>query len=450
MALSNYPNGFNTGVLIRELQVTNSDPRKNLYVGNNATPLQGEKGASDTLNGGTFLRPFSTLDYAVGQAKSGDTIWVRPGHTTTVIAAGGLDLDVAGITIAFLGNGATRGIITFTTDVGADMDVDAANITLIAPRFVAGIDALTGPIDVNAANFKMFNAEFYDGTSINTTDAIVTASGATGLVIDGYRFIDGDAGGTQKESHIQLNGCDNIILRNIDIRGDFDVGCIENVTDEVLNARFENWKLENTKSGGDPALFLDANATGFCKNVALHVAAGTTYANSFAKMSWDYASQGFSGVSAPAGDALGTAPATETIAVSVDEVTQDILDIAGGPILITNIVGIVDVPIGANATTAKLIIDRDDGAADTDLTTAVNIEGDVLGTVYIFTDVAVPVLTPLVPGAVGSNTLMSPWFVPEGMLEQTMSDDPGGAAGDHITWYITYRPLVTGVTVTAQ
>jgi len=42
------------------------------------------------------------------------------------------------------------------------------------------------------------------------------------------------------------------------------------------------------------------------------------------------------------------------------------------------------------------------------------------------------------------------WFCPPGMIEQTMSADPGGAAGDHLTWYLTYEPLVTGVTVTAQ
>ncbi len=139
-----------------------------------------------------------------------------------------------------------------------------------------------------------------------------------------------------------------------------------------------------------------------------------------------------------------------TIAVGADEVTQDLLDVQGGPILIKSITGIVTVEVGGNATTCKLVIDRDDAAADTEFTTAVAIQGDVLGTVYVFSNANPAVLTPLTPGASGSSNAMTPWFCPEGMLEQTMSADPGGAAGDHIIWYITYQPLESDVVVVAQ
>ncbi len=139
-----------------------------------------------------------------------------------------------------------------------------------------------------------------------------------------------------------------------------------------------------------------------------------------------------------------------TTVVAADEVTADLMDVQGGPILITSIVGYVTAEIGGNATTCQLIVDRDDGTTDTEFTTAVNIEGDAVGTVYVFSNANPAVLTPLTPGATGLSTLMTPWFCPEGMLEQKMSADPGGAASDHITWYITWRPLAAGVTCVGQ
>lgn len=298
--MSNYPNGFNYGVSIRNMPVLTTFGGDVYWVDSNA----GSNG-----NKGTFDQPFSTLDYAVGRctANNGDIIFLKPGHVETVIAAGGLDLDVAGITVIFLGEGTDKAYVTFTTAVTADMDVDAANVTLVNPKFVAGKDSLTGPVDVNSTDFTIINGEWHDATDIETTDCVVATAGATRLCIDGWKFFCGTETAGQKQSNIQINGCDNIILRNIDIRGDFAVGCIENVTDEVLNARFENLNLENLNADPQPAIYLDANATGMCRNVKLRVASGTTYANSYAKLAWDNQSEGFSGTSAPAGDALGTA-----------------------------------------------------------------------------------------------------------------------------------------------
>jgi len=302
---SNYPHGFAHGVAIRNVPIA-------LPFDGNSNIFWVDSGRGSDGNQGTFKQPFATLDYAVGRctASNGDIIYCAPGHVETVIAAAGLALDVAGVTIIFLGEGTNRAYITFTTAVTADMDVDAANVTMVNPRFIAGIDSLTGPIDVNAADFTIINGEWVDATDVETTDCIIATAGATRMVIDGWKWECGTETADQKQSHIQINGCDSIVLKNIDIRGDFFVGCIENVTDQVLNARFENLNLENLNATPKPALFLNANATGTCKNVKLHVASATTYASSYAKMAWDNQCEGFSGVVSPAGDYLGTAPAT--------------------------------------------------------------------------------------------------------------------------------------------
>jgi len=310
--MSMYPNGFNYGVSVRGVPILNTYGGMVYWV---------DSVAGSDGNKGTFDQPFASIDYAVGRctANNGDIIIAKPGHIETVTAAGGLDLDVADITIIFQGQGTNQAYVTFTTDADADMDVDAANITLINPKFVAGIDSLTGPIDVNSTDFTIINGEWHDATDVETEDCIIATAGATRLCIDGWKFYHGTETDTQKDSHIQLNGCDDIVLRNIDIEGNFNVGNIENVTDEVLNARFENMTLKNFNTTPKPAIFLDAAATGICRNVKLHIYSGTTFCSSYGAMAWDDQCEGFSGASAPAGQQLGTSPAA-----GVEEVLSNI------------------------------------------------------------------------------------------------------------------------------
>jgi len=282
MTISRYPKGFAGGVTVREIPfVTTQNAFGNVF------HVDSVKGADQ--GSGAFNKPFATIDYAVGRctADQGDLIIIAAGHTESLIAAAGLALDVAGITLVFMGDGANKATIDFGTDVGASLDVTADNVTLVAPRFSASIDALTGPISLGAANFKILQAEYCDGTSIDTTDCIITDANCTGLKIHGWKYTPGDEGGTQKQSNIQLNGVDNAELIDIDITGDFATGNIENVTDEVLNIRLENIKINNTNSGPIPGIVLDAAASGWAKNVDVRVASGTTYISSAADLNWD-------------------------------------------------------------------------------------------------------------------------------------------------------------------
>lgn len=178
--------------------------------------------------------PFATLDYAVGRctASKGDTIYAMPGHVETVTAAAGLALDVAGIRIIGLGKGSNRCKINFTTVVGADMNVDAANITMKNILFTGGIDALTGPIDVNAADFSLIDCEYRDVTG-QATDVIVSDENADRLLIDGYFHNGAAAAGAN--SAIVLNGSDNPVIKNFKIIGNFAVGAIDCRTAAVVD-----------------------------------------------------------------------------------------------------------------------------------------------------------------------------------------------------------------------
>ena len=254
MPISNYPNGFNFGVSIRGL------PLLNTYAGN---VFWVDSGAGSDQNKGTFARPFKTMDYAVGRctANNGDMVMVKPGHTETVTAAAGLDLDVAGITFVGFGNGSDRPTIDFTTAVGADMDVDAANITMVNFLFTGGIDALTGPIDVNAADFSMLGCETRDVTG-QATDFIVTDANADRMLLDGWVHRGASAAGA--DTAITIVGGDDITIRNFWIDGNFAVACIENVTTAGVNLSVygDSQSYARTRNAADVIFTAVATTTG--------------------------------------------------------------------------------------------------------------------------------------------------------------------------------------------
>jgi hypothetical protein len=250
-SVSQFPGGFAHGITIKGVPLALTHPGRVFWVGNSATLLEGEKTASNG-NKGTFLAPFSTIDFAVGQcaANRGDVIFVRPGHTETVTAAAGLDLDVAGIALIGLGSGSNRPTINFTTATSADMDVDAANITMVNFLFTGGIDALAGPIDVNAADFKLIDCEYRDVTG-QATDVILADANADRLLIDGY-FHNGAAaaGGA---SAIALTGMDNPVIRNFKLIGNFSVGAIDIRTTAAVDIEIYDGYIW-TKNSADIAI----------------------------------------------------------------------------------------------------------------------------------------------------------------------------------------------------
>jgi hypothetical protein len=230
MGLSHFPNGLSSfGV-----PVLGAGPL--LITGNVYFVDSGHTNAEDSIAAGTHDKPFASMDYANGRctANNGDVVVVMPGHTETVIAAAGLDLDTAGVTWVGIGNGSNRPTVNFTTAVGADMDIDAANVTMVNFLFTGGIDALTGPIDINAADCTLLNCETRDVTG-QATDFIVTAAGADRLWIEDWVHRGAAAAGADTAISI-VGGADiTIIPRFID--GNFAVAAIENVTTAATNLR---------------------------------------------------------------------------------------------------------------------------------------------------------------------------------------------------------------------
>lgn len=143
--------------------------------------------------------PFLTLDYAVGQctANAGDVIYCMPGHAETISAAGGLDLDVAGITIIGLGNGNLIPTITMDTTANVDVDVDAQHITVRHMKFVAGFADIVAAIDVNACYFTLEDCWLTgDGAGLNALIWVIDANNVDWMTIRNNFFYDPDASNT--------------------------------------------------------------------------------------------------------------------------------------------------------------------------------------------------------------------------------------------------------------
>lgn len=264
MPITHFPNGLSSfGV-----PVLGAGPF--VITGNVYFVDSGHSAAEDSTAGGTYDKPFATMDYANGRctANNGDVVFVQAGHTETVTAAAGLDLDVAGVTWVGLGYGSSRPTINFTTAVGADMDVDAANVTMCNFLFTGGIDALTGPIDINAADCRLINIETRDVTG-QATDFIVTDANADRLLIDGWIHRGAAAAGA--DTAITLVGGDDVSIQNFKIYGNFAVAGIENVTtagvrhDIGASSSRRNWIW--TANAADVAVTMAATTTGWIDNI---------------------------------------------------------------------------------------------------------------------------------------------------------------------------------------
>ena len=256
----------------------NIDPGANIQLskiaGLGLGPITGETFyvAKDGIQARTWLdgrvpgdHLFLTIDAAINKcvAERGDVIIVAPGHTEDVVAAAGIDVDVANVSIIGLGNGDDRPTINFTTATTADIDIDAANILIENIYFdLTGIDKLAAAIDVNAANFTLKNCEILmadsDGQAVN---AITTAAAAHNLKILNCKILAPNAGA---DDGINITGAINgAEIKNCFIAGYFAVAPIHNPTGNIAtNLLIQDCVLKNDNTG-EFALELVSACTGF-------------------------------------------------------------------------------------------------------------------------------------------------------------------------------------------
>lgn len=461
-------------------------------------------------------------------ANVGDIVNVAQWHNEAVIAADGIDIDTAGITIRGYGDGPSMPTIDYDHADG-EFVIGAANVTIINLRFNASVTIVTHAIDIeNAGDYATIAyCEFPDGELPGTdefVDTIQVGTTATNPSIIGCEYF---STGTGTNNFVDLSAATiakATIIGNT-IYGAFAEAGIWAGAAVPTNVTCKYNTVTNTTSG-QLGIEFAGNATGVLSgNMVSTDAIGTSYDVGFLEELevnlWDdYGSRDTSPVpwttnetgvdrwgaselaqiEAEATDALEADHLDHLFAVSVaDEIVDDsfaadittiasdwsdfdattdsleaiangvngttliagrtytvinetvdlgdadLFAVAGGPILITSLTGLVTETVAGAAETIKIIFDATD---DFEFSTAVDVTGIVRGSRIVFSAANPAVLTPLQLAGVGSGNTMVPWFCPVGSIEVVDTDD--NSQNGIVSWYMTFIPLQTGVTVTAQ
>lgn len=211
MGISYYPNGFNDGVSVRGLPVLNT-------YGGNVYWVDSNTGSDSSAHGGTYKRPYATIDYAVGRctANNGDIVMVFPGHTETLSAAGDITLDVAGVSVIGLGTGSDRPQITLGTAATTEIVVSAANVTMENFKFFGNFADIANLFQVTAQYFTLRNCSVRpSGSDLNILALVntnTTDGSASGLTLDGIDWVEPD---TATTAMVDVNGdLDQLVVKN--------------------------------------------------------------------------------------------------------------------------------------------------------------------------------------------------------------------------------------------
>ena len=345
--------------------------------------------ATGTEDGTTWATATDTLDEAIILALAdtgddGDLIIIAAGHAESLTATDDVDFDVAGIIAWALGVGENRATFTYTTN--GELVIGTDDVEIHNFNFIAG-PSVTHAIDIEAGaeNYVINNCRFWTA-SVNTDefiDCIDIAAGSDNGKITNCEFELGAASAVSAISHI---GSDFTEISGNLFTGDFSTACIEDATTTSL------WMIidDNILVNGD-----------------------TSYTVSMTSLMID--------------DVLFT--------------------VAGGPILITSLVGEVTTVSQTQANDIKIALTADN-TFDHDFSTSVEITGDLDGDRYTFDNTTTEsVLVPCTGADGGSSGSMVHWYCSAGdIILDAVQVTHSGA----ILWYMTFTPLAEGVTVTPQ
>jgi hypothetical protein len=224
-----------------------------------------DSSTGSATGGHTVDTPAATITQALAlcTANKGDVIYLFPGHAEIISAAAGIAITKAGVSIIGLGSGTLQPKITFDTIISADLDIDAANVTLENIHFTANFADITAPIDVNAQFCTIRKCRFSEtATNMNAVIWILGGSTTTssGLVVEDCVADDADAANTH---FVSLPGTDrgNIIRRNY-LYGDWGTAAI-GAAGNVVNIQVHGNTIYNAATDNDSCVNIATAGTGF-------------------------------------------------------------------------------------------------------------------------------------------------------------------------------------------
>lgn len=258
---SNYPGGFTDGITVRGMPLQVAHPGEIFWVNNSTVLAKGGVGGSNG-NDGSYRRPFSTIDYAIGRctANRGDIILVMPGHAENLAGAGVIAADVAGIAIVGLGTGTKMPTLSWT-GASATLAISAANISFVNMKFVANVADVTTMFDITGGGDGLsFEKCVWTDTStvLNAVNFITLATGA-----DDMSFIDCRVIGKSASNDSFITGVahDRFVMDRCQIQ--FDVAQTAVVGVLLSSGNMTNVWIKDSlfRSNVDGAAFIDFNGT---------------------------------------------------------------------------------------------------------------------------------------------------------------------------------------------
>ena len=204
--------------------------------------------------------PVATLDYAVGlcTANKGDTIYVLPGHAETIAGAAGVNLDVIGISVVGLGNGANRPTFSFSA-VASTIAVGAAGVRL-ANLVIEADAASTILLDINADDCTVEHCELREGDdqAVTYVDLNGGANGADRCAIRRCKITSIGVGATQG---IEIGAVeDALVIEDCWIDGDFSAAGIHSAS--IFTNALVAGNVVSNRQAGDHAIEFTAACTG--------------------------------------------------------------------------------------------------------------------------------------------------------------------------------------------
>jgi len=212
--------------------------------------------------------PYASLAYAGLLATLGpkadrqDIIYLMPGHAETVSAAGDMVLDIAGVSIIGIGHGTLRPTITLDTIISADIDIDAARITIENVIFNAAFADIDILFDVNADDFTLRNCRI-QGTNFQIVIEDDGGAASNRITVEDCIHVDRAAANTHFTNFAGTG--DGHVIRNNVFMGDYGTMCLGGAG-AVTNIIIAGNAISNTAAVNDTCISLPAATTGIVVN----------------------------------------------------------------------------------------------------------------------------------------------------------------------------------------
>ncbi len=239
-------------------------------------------GGITSAYGKTPDAPFLTISAAISTdvctPNNGDIVIVMPGHAETVATVGALALDIAGVTIIGIGDGADQPTITLT-DGAATILVTGASVVVENFNLIANDDDVLICFQVSADDFTCRGCRFTGTAATKNFHACFTDSTdnvSDRMTVEDCVAIQPDAANTHFINWTAIQ--DGCIVRRNTLMGDWDTMCIGGAGVVTFVTIVDN-DIRNADNAANGCIDFDATATGICARnmcAAAHASQGIT------------------------------------------------------------------------------------------------------------------------------------------------------------------------------